>query len=128
LIAQGRAGYEGAAYDNRIILRGALGRAEYLWTPTGEQTVELHTAAPGWEAAGRQRFAYALTENPAYGGAHGLAFVREFLRSLDGEGQSPAGALDALRVVEILDAAYASAASGRTTPVARADLPGASDA
>ena len=79
-------------------------------------------------AAGRLRFAYTLTESPAYGGAHGLAFVQEFLRSLDGEGDSPAGALDALRVVEVLDAAYASAADGQATPVARAELPGAADA
>jgi predicted dehydrogenase len=128
LIAQGRAGYEGATYDNRVIVRGTLGRAEYLWAPAGEQAVELHSAAPGWNTVSRHRFSYLLADSPAYGGAHGLEFVREFLHTLEAGGPSPASAVDALRVVEALDAIYAAAAGGRTTPVERRDyagLPGA---
>lgn len=128
LLAQGRAGYEGAAYDNRIILRGTLGRAEYFWTREGEQVVELHSIAPGWDRNAHERFGYLLADSPAYGGAHGLAFVREFLATCQDGGASPASAVDALRVVEMLDAAYQSAATGQATAVTRhavTGLPGA---
>jgi hypothetical protein len=48
----------------------------------------------------------------------GLDFFRQFLVAGPGDA-TPADAVDALRVLEILDAAYASAASGCAVEVER---------
>jgi predicted dehydrogenase len=117
LIAQGRAGYEGATNDIAFRLRGTLGRADYLWAPEGEQQVVLHSSAPGWETAARHTFGFTPVPSPAYGGAPGASFVREFLEAADTAGPGPAPAIDALRVIEILDAIYASARQGRVVKV-----------
>ena len=64
--------------------------------------------------APRQVYHYTLPQSPAYGGVHGLAFVEQFLTAaLAGKGSSPARAEEALRVLEILDAIYASAEQER---------------
>jgi predicted dehydrogenase len=118
LIAQGRAGYEGAAYDMEFIVRGKLGRATFSRPPGGDPTVVLHSAAPGWNSSTRQVAAFALADAPAYGGVHGLEFVREFLRAAERGEAGPATALDALRVVEILDAIHASSRGGQVAAVA----------
>ena len=119
LIAEGPAGYEGTTMDAQLIVRGSLGRAEYIASPGGEQVVVLHSMAPGWQASERQTFAFKLRPSPAYGGAYGEEFVREFLAAAVGNGASPATIVDALRVVEILHAVYESAESGRRVEVAR---------
>jgi predicted dehydrogenase len=118
LLPYGRAGYEGASFDLSVIFRGTDAALEYQ-NAGGDQLVTLRGAASGREAASEQRWRFALPAVPAYGGAHGLTFVETFIRSaLSGEGASPASALDALRVLEILDAVYASAATGRTVDLA----------
>jgi predicted dehydrogenase len=58
-------------------------------------------------------------ESPAYGGAPGAGFVREFLRATETGEPGPATVVDALRIVEILEAIYASARERRVTPVQR---------
>ncbi|MGQ9554704.1 MAG: hypothetical protein ACUVWR_11375 [Anaerolineae bacterium] len=60
--------------------------------------------------APRQVYHYTLPQSPAYGSVHGLAFAEQLLKAaLAGKGSSPARAEEALRVLEILDAIYASA-------------------
>jgi predicted dehydrogenase len=119
LIAQGRAGYEGATNDIAFSLRGTLGRADYLWAPSGEQRVVLHSIAPSWETVARHTFAFLPAESAAYGGVPGAGFVREFLRATETGEPGPATIIDALRIVEILEAIYASARERRVTPVTR---------
>jgi predicted dehydrogenase len=119
LIAGGRAGYEGATNDIAFRLRGTLGRADFLWAPRGEQSVVLHSEAPGWETATHHTFTTATAEAPAYGNLPGLAFVREFLAAAEQGRAGPATAIDALRVLEILDAVYTSARERRVVEVAR---------
>ena len=74
--------------------------------------VSLVSSSP-WAASPRQEFRLSLPECAAYGGVYGLEFVRDFL-----EGRAvPVTAEDVLRVLEILDAAYASASEGRVVTV-----------
>src|SRR5258708_6275096 len=73
--------------------------------------------APGWHTTSARTYGFTLALSPAYGGASGVDFVREFPRAALESGDPPATALDALRVVEILDATYQSAATGRTVTV-----------
>ena len=119
LLPYGRSGYEGASFDQSVILRGTCGTLQYQ-NAGGDQLVTLHSMASRWQTAPEQMWRFALPSLPAYGGAYGLRFVEAFIRSaLSGEGTSPASALDALRVLEILDGIYASAETGRTVDLAR---------
>ena len=121
LLASGRAGYESPAYDMTIILRGTEGTLSHPGYGD-EQALTLESAAAGSQTAPRQVYHYTLPQSPAYGGAHGLAFVEQFLvAALEGKGSSPAGAEDALRVLEILDAIYISAEQERVVHLGRGE-------
>lgn len=115
LLAGGRPGYVAPGYDQAIILRGTEGAVAHR-AEGDDHVVTLETRAAPWSASPRREFRFSLPECPAYGGAYGLEFVRDFLA-----GRSvPVAAGDVLRVLEILDAAYASAARGATVAVHRA--------
>jgi len=117
LLASGRPGYISPGYDMSIILRGTEGTLQHQ-SNDNEHVVTLHSATPAWETAPQQTFRYLLPQVPAYGGAHGLAFVEEFItNALTGQGHSPAPAEAAIRVLEILDAIYLAAEQGKTMPV-----------
>ncbi|NPV09792.1 MAG: Gfo/Idh/MocA family oxidoreductase [Anaerolineae bacterium] len=122
LLAGGRPGYVSPGYDMSIILRGTQGTLRHQ-ADGNRHVVTMESHAPDWETAPRQEFHFLLPEVRAYGGAHGLELVARFIKAAVGDiGESSAvlpGAVDALRVLEILDAAYASAESGRTTAVER---------
>ena len=117
LLPSGRPGYEGARYDQAIIFRGTDGTLSH-GQEAGEHLVFLESSAPGWRTAPRQTFRFGLPTVAAYGGAHGLAFVEDFLQvALGGEGSLLVSPRDALRLLEILDAAYLSARSGKMVEV-----------
>ncbi len=119
LLPFGPPGYEGAMFDQDIVLRGVEGTLRH--ERAGDtHFVRLHSTAPGWQTTSEQVDQYTMPPVPAYGGAAGLRFIEAFLRSaLHGVGPSPASALDALRVLEILDGIYTSARTGRAL-----ELPG----
>lgn len=124
LLPSGRAGYEGTSYDQSILLWGREGTLRY--GQEGEDhVVSLASATEEWRAASRQELRFRLPPSPAYGGAHGLAFFARFLRLVrTSEGQNQVTVWDALRVLEILDAAYESARTGRTVELSPASAPG----
>lgn len=118
LLPSSAPGYEGARYDNAVILRGTLGTLSHS-QEGGQHVVRLTSTGGPWATAPEQEYRYTLANVPAYAGAYGLHFVEDFLRlALMGEGTSPASELDALRVLQILDAIYASAREGRVVDVA----------
>lgn len=124
LLPAGRPGYEGAAYDQSIILRGTHGALDYR-REGDDHVVSVESIAAGWETAPRQAFRYRLPPSFAYGGVHGLEFFENFIHlALTGEGSSLVSATDALRVLEILDAAYESARQGRTIELVRGETSG----
>ncbi len=119
LLALGRPGYEGAGYDQSIILRGSDGSLA-LSRDGDDQIVTLESTAGEWRTASRQVQRFMFPPSPAYGGAHGLRFVDDFLcAALTGDGQIMATSVDALRVLEILDAIYRSAEQERVVAVER---------
>lgn len=118
LLPFGPAGYEGAAFDLSMIFRGTTGTLRYQRSGD-EHLVTLQRADPSASAPSEQVDRYVLPPIPAYGGAPGLRFVETFLRNAhEGGGAGFASAADALRVLEILDAVYASARSGGAAEVA----------
>jgi predicted dehydrogenase len=112
LLALGNPGYRAAGHDISLILRGSDGLIQYaVGRGYDGPPLLLESLAPRWRSASRRGFHLTPTPSPGYGGLAGLDFFRQFLAA--GPGQpTPANALDALRVLEILDATYTSAARG----------------
>ncbi len=119
LLALGNPGYRDAGHDISLILRGADGLIQYsVGRGQDAQALLLESRAPRWRSASRRSYQLTPTPSPGYGGFAGLDFFRQFLAAGPGD-STPAGAIDALRVLEILDAAYASAGSGCAVEVER---------
>jgi predicted dehydrogenase len=118
LLALGNPGYRAAAHDISLILRGSDGLINYSVCRGSENgpALVLESLAPRWRSASRRGFQLTPTPSPGYGGLAGLDFFRQFLAAGPGD-RVPADAVDALRVLEILDAAYASAAGGSAVEV-----------
>ena len=116
LLAGSAAGYSGAAYDTFIGLRGTAGSIRMPLFDGLAYT--LYSAAPGWAAGGRRERRFELPPSKAYGGAPGEQFVLDYLRAArDGRDPlSPIGA--AVHVLEVVEAALESSASGRAVRIA----------
>jgi predicted dehydrogenase len=118
LLAHGQPGYAGADYDWAFILRGTQGNLA-LVEEDGEEAVVYERAAPT-ASAGREVFRFTSAPSPAYGGGPGLEFVNNLLDAAEsGAGDGPCSIREAGRVLEILDAIYESAGSGRLVHVNR---------
>lgn len=120
LLAVGNPGYRGAGHDIAMTLRGSLGAIHYT-AGRHEAPLLLESVAPSWRAAPRRTFEITAAASPGYGGLAGLDFVRAFLAAKPGD-PTPADAVDALRLLEVLDAIYESAASGRAIQVTRREV------
>lgn len=110
VLALGNPGYRAAGHDITLILRGSLGVIQY----TGgrhESPLLLESVAPQWRTASRRSYQFTPTPSPGYGGLAGLDFFRQFLAAQPGDA-TPADAIDALRILEVLDAVYAAASAG----------------
>jgi len=110
-------GYSGATYDTYIAIKGSHGRLS--WTPTakGNPTLFVESATGVWSSAPQRKFSYTFARSEAYGGVYGLEFIRAFVKSaLTGE-EPPNTGYDALRVLEIIEAAYESSETGRRVDI-----------
>jgi predicted dehydrogenase len=105
-----------AGYDTYI---GFVGRHGRMRWSNAEQRLRAESVHPSWATAPFREFDYQLPESPAYGGAHGLAFVRDFMLACEHGGEVPASGEDALQVARVVEGAYESSASGRRISVAR---------
>jgi predicted dehydrogenase len=110
LLAVGNPGYRAAGHDIVMILRGTLGAIQYTGGRS-ESALLLESVAPRWRGAARRAYQFTSTPSPGYGGVAGLDFFRVCLTAGPGDA-TPANAVDALRVLEVLDAVYAAAARG----------------
>jgi predicted dehydrogenase len=117
LLALGNPGYRAAGHDISLILRGSDGLIQYSAARGYDgPPLVLESLAPRWRSASRRGFQLTPTPSPGYGGQAGLDFFRHFLSARPGD-PVPADAVDALRVLEILDAAYISATRGSAVEV-----------
>ena len=112
MLPKSKSGYQGATYDSYVALRGTLGNVR--WEPMEpEWTIRIDSVAPEFDDTPHREMSLERPECPAYGGAHGLAFFDAFARAVMGDGEPPNSIDDAIRVMEIIDAAYESARTGR---------------
>src|SRR5258708_20985290 len=110
LLAVGNPGYRAAGHDIAMILRGTLG-AIYYTGGRQEAPLLLESVAAGWRGAPRRTYQFTPAASPGYGGVAGLDFFRAFLTPAPGE-STPADAMDALPLPQILHPVYPAAASG----------------
>jgi predicted dehydrogenase len=103
-----------AGYDTYTSFCGRAGR---LYWAHGDARLHAESIHPSWASAPTRQFSFAPPASPAYGGAHGEAFARDFIRSI-AAGRPPATGRDALQVARIVEAAYASSRDGRRVAVA----------
>lgn len=107
------AGYSGAAYDTYLSMRGLEGY--FQWTPTrADEVVQVVSNHPDWAAAPERELRYRLEKSEAYCGGFGLELMHQFIRNVRFGSPQVAGGDDALHVLEFLEAAYRSAATGQT--------------
>jgi predicted dehydrogenase len=117
LLAVGNPGYRAAGHEIGMILRGTLGALHYTGG-RAEAPLLLESIAPAWRSAPRRSFQFTPADSPGYGGAAGLDFFRAFLNAGPND-PTPADALDALRLLEALDAIYEAGATGHAVDVKR---------
>lgn len=108
-------------YDTEILIRGSDGTAR--WDPIGrtfgfndETELELTDLTGRWDEPSRT-VTHQYDVRPGYGGNWGYEYAAQFLAACRGEATVPASLRDAHRVLEVLDAAYESARTGRTVSV-----------
>lgn len=85
------------------------------WDPTRPRTggvLEIHGPKPQWHAM-EETFTVPADSTRGYGGANGLALVREWLQQIAAGGQCRNTASSLLATLELIDAIYESSRSGR---------------
>ena len=117
MLAVGKMGYRGGGYDIALNLRGTEGSILFHRDSVDHPLV-LESVASGWRAAQRRTFEFVAPPSRGYGGVAGLDFFRSYLATPPGKA-SPADAVDALRVLELLDGIYESAETGRSVDIQR---------
>jgi len=110
-----------AGRDLFIAIRGTRGALS--WSPAWGGTADelfVCSGQPEYVDGPVQTLHVGSREVPGYGGISGLAYLRETLEAI-AAGQAPAiTGVDGLRALEVAEAVYRSAESGRTVEVARA--------
>lgn len=105
-------GYLGPSYDTYIAIRGTAGNIVWVPTQKGDPSFFAESTIPEWEASHHRTFRYELPQCDAYGGVHGVQFVRDFLDTIQRDTEPMITGNDMLRVMRILDAAYESNETG----------------
>jgi predicted dehydrogenase len=106
-----------AGYDTYGGFNGQLGRITWS-SPSSPIKLAVESIHPAWASAPQRTFDLPLAESPAYGGVSGEQFIRDFIRSAQGEGQAWTSGSDALQVARIIDAAYEASRSGQRVTIA----------
>lgn len=94
------------------------GRLGWLtWDGVGPE-VRVRSTHPAWATAPTRTLRFEADEVPGYGGAMGLLAMQRFVASFTDRSQAAFSPLDALRILEVLDAANESSRGGRRVAVA----------
>lgn len=124
-------------YDTQFNVYGTDGRS--VWDPMGRRfgfdgktKVELDAfegdggsdasasqASDGWDSTPHRTIVHDYEPAPGYGGHWGREFIQRFFEACETGSPPPVGLEDALEVLRILDAAYASAETGEWETVER---------
>jgi len=95
-------------------IRGSEGAVS--WEPSAP-TVKMYSASPEWASSPERTFTYNLPPCPAYAGQWGLDHMKDFISACRSGREPAVTGENALRVLRILDAAYASAHTGHSVKI-----------
>lgn len=110
------AGYAGGSYDTFIGLRGVEG---YIRISREEDDpLTVYSEAEGWVSGGLRHTGYREPDSPAYGGKAGEEFMLDFLNASRTGNPAPAPIEAAVHVMDVIEAALESSATGRAVKVA----------
>jgi len=94
-----------------LCIHGSLGWLRWDWQ--NGRTFTVHSEHPAWSVSPTRVYDYGVPANAGYGDGKGAALLHDFVRCINSGSQDPAMTIDdALRVLEVVDAAYQSAATG----------------
>jgi len=95
--------------QSQLLLWGELGWVRLQPGEDDAVPLEYYSRHPAFAAAPHRTVSFDHRQVPgAYGSAWGLEFMNQFLAACLGEGEPPVAGRDALAVLRIIDAAYAS--------------------
>ena len=115
LMAGSPEGYSGGHYDMFMALRGTEG---YVRIPLSDGSYyTLHSIAPAQATSGLQERRFSPPDSPAYIGKVGEDFVTSFLRAARAGEPAEAPIEAAVHVLEVVEAALESSATGRAIRV-----------
>ncbi|HUV08393.1 MAG TPA: Gfo/Idh/MocA family oxidoreductase [Spirochaetia bacterium] len=107
LLPIGESGYSRVYKDSYMAIYGSLGNA--VWRPMDEtHSFTMESVHPDFLHKPRSRHTYELPDCGAYNGIVGLEFLRRFIKAAQTGGVPPADGTDALRTLEVIEAAYRS--------------------
>ena len=105
----------GGNNDSFVAVRGTRGYARI--DSAGAASYGLFSDAEGWASGGYQEHTFSEPPSTAYGGAAGEEFVLGHLAASRTGGKAPTSIDDAVHVLEVIDAAVESSATGRTVRI-----------
>jgi len=96
--------------ETSIGLRGAQGWVKW---EVADEACTIKSTHPQWAGAPQRQFHFPTAPYPGYG-AEGRALIKAFAAAIRGQGQSGYTIGDAIKTLEIIEAAHESARHGRT--------------
>lgn len=110
VLALSGAGYENRqGYATHAEFCGQSGRLGWSGSTIFPPHLWIESSHPDWAAAPRREFHADPIPSTAYAGAHGLTFLRRFIRAIQDGSPLPATGEDALAVAQVVAAAYTTA-------------------
>ena len=105
-----------SGYDSCFVYRGGHGWAN--WTPVGGPALEVVSDAPVWSGAPQKSIEYSIAPMSVYGG-HRWSYdiMRQFVAELHTDRPPAVTLADALHVLQVIEAAYQAARTGRQVNV-----------
>jgi len=105
-----------SGYDSSFVYRGERGWAD--WTPVGGEQLDITSEAPTWSGAPRKSITYTPTPMSVYGGQRWhYDIMRRFVEELHTDRPPDVTLEDALHVLQVIEAAYRSARTGKRVTV-----------
>ncbi len=105
-------------YDTALVYRGLEGEAH--WAPTGAHQLIVKSSSAEWAHSPEKTIDYDFAPSPPGYTGSGLwmfNWVQGFLDDIRAGSEPALGAVDALKVLQTIDAAYESARTGRRVDV-----------
>ncbi len=87
------------------------------WTPQSESMLHVFSTSPQWQIAPHRQVRYQIYEEGGYGGSYGLAMLRDWLAAIREDRPTVNSLPTAVRILQVVDAIYASAQSGKRLSV-----------